>query len=31
MSATLTATPAPALAPDARQIVVDCWHGTTTI
>jgi hypothetical protein len=31
MSATLTAAPAPALAPDARQIVVDCKHGRTEL
>jgi hypothetical protein len=29
--ATLTAEPAPDLAPDARQITIDCKHGTTTL
>ena len=31
MSATPTALPAPDLAPGARQIIVDCRHGTTTL
>jgi hypothetical protein len=31
MSATLTAEPAPDLAPGARQITIDCKHGTTTL
>jgi hypothetical protein len=30
-TATRTAEPAPDLAPDARQIMIDCKHGTTTL
>lgn len=30
-AATLTATPAPELAPGARQITIDCRHGTTSL
>ena len=31
MTATLTTEAAPALAPDARVITVDCKHGTTSL
>lgn len=31
MTATLTAVPAPDLAPGARVITIDCRHGTTTL
>jgi len=30
-AATLTAEPPPDLAPGARQIIVDCQHGTTSL